>query len=128
MIKNVIYEWRFVIVLILAVVLFALMEWQKFKAIVHGIMLQAKSLAKDLVLKSGQAQEDWVVIQAYKYLPKWITVFITTVIMHKIVHYLYFKAKDYLDDGKINNSVPDETVTPEVPKEIDPVNATNDIK
>jgi len=92
-------------VLVLAVVLFALMEWQKFKAIVHGIMLQAKSMAKDLVLKSGQEQEDWVVVQAYKYLPKWATIFISNAVMHKIVHYLYHKAKDYLDDRKINNSI-----------------------
>ena len=103
--KGFIFENRFIIVLLVAVILFALMEWQKFKAIVHGIMLQAKSMAKDLVLKSGVEQENWVVMQCFRYLPKWITVFISQDNMYKIVHYLYCKAKDYLDDGRVNNSI-----------------------
>jgi hypothetical protein len=103
--KDLIIEYRFVIVVLIAILLFALLEWQKFKAIVHGIMLQAKSMAKDLVLKSGVEQENWVVMQCFRYLPKWITVFISQDNMYKIVHYLYHKAKDYLDDGRINNSI-----------------------
>ena len=103
--KELIIEYRFIIVLVIAVILFAAMEWQKFKAILHALMLQAKGMAKDLVLKSGEQQEEWVIIQAYKYLPKWITLFISTENMKLIVHYLYHKAKDYLDDGCLNNSI-----------------------
>ncbi|KGK88055.1 hypothetical protein [Clostridium sp. HMP27] len=102
---SVVWEWRFVIVLIVAVIVFALAEWNKFKAISYGIMLQAKSKAKDAVLKSGKEQEEWVVKQLYQFLPKTLVAFISEDLMRTIVHYLYIKAKDYLDDGQLNNSI-----------------------
>lgn len=99
------WECRYIIVVLVALLVIFLLEKTRFKAIAYAIMLQAKSLAKDEVLKSGQEQEDWVVNKLYQYLPKRITVFISNVMMHKIVHYLFTKGKDYLDDGKFNRSV-----------------------
>jgi len=99
------FEYRFIILVVLAVVLFSILEWQKFKTVIYALMLQAKILAKDLVLKSGEKQETWVVNHAYQLLPKKITIFINETRMRKIVHYLYVKAKDLVDDGKLNNSI-----------------------
>jgi len=104
-ILNFAWEYRFIIVLILAVFLYALFEWQKFKSIAYALMLQAKRMAKDAVLKSGQQQEEWVVRKAYQFLPKSWTLFISEQMMRKIVHWLYEKAKDYLDDGVLNRSI-----------------------
>lgn len=118
--KNLIWNYRFIIVVVVTVLLYFLLLYlfarQKFISTINGIMLMAKKKAKDaveeakedakdLVLNSSQSQEDWVVVQAYKFLPKWITFFISEPVMHKIVHFLYEKAKDYLDDGQINNSI-----------------------
>lgn len=102
---NILWEYRFIIVIAVAVILFAFLEWQKFKTICYELMLQAKSLAKDAILKSGDQQAEWVVKKAFQYLPKRFTVFITEDRMRKIVFYLYHKAKDYLDDGEFNGSV-----------------------
>ena len=101
----ILWEFRFVIVCIIAAVLFALFEWERTKEILYALMLQAKRLAKDAVLKSGQQQEDWVLERAYAYLPGWITMFISKEVMRKIIKWLYNQAKDYLDDGKLNNSI-----------------------
>ena len=101
---NKLFEYRFIILVVLAVILYAAFEWEKFKTRAYALMLQAKSMAKDLILKSGQAQETWVVDKAYKFLPGRITYFIDKDKMRKIVHYLYVKARDKLDDGKLNNS------------------------
>lgn len=100
-----IWEWRFVIAVIIAVVIYALLEWNKFKVQVYAIMLQAKRLAKDAFLKTGEEQVKWVVERAYVFLPKYITLFIPKSYMEDIIFYLYNKSKDYLDDGKINNSI-----------------------
>jgi hypothetical protein len=99
----ILYEWRFVIAIILAVVLYALCNWKEFKSKLYALMLQAKSMAKDEVLKSGKEQEDWVVIQIYKYVP--YVKFIPEIAMRKVVHFLYIKGKDYLDDGQMNGSI-----------------------
>lgn len=92
--------------IILAIGLVLLALWQKERAyhILVKLMLTAKSLAKDAILNSGKEQEDWVVDNAYIYLPKWITMFISKEVMRKLISYIYRKAKDYLDDGNINGS------------------------
>lgn len=43
--------------------------------------------------------------KAYQFLPRSITIFISEEVMRKIVHYLYVKAKDKLDDGQLNGSI-----------------------
>ena len=103
--RDLIIEYRFILVVALAVFLFALFEWEQFKGVLYALMLQAKGKAKDAVLKSGRAQEDWVLLKAYQYLPKWLTVWIPQEVMRRIISYLYCTGKDYLDDGKINNSI-----------------------
>ena len=102
---NLLFEYRFIIIIVLAVILYAILEWNRFKARAYALMLQAKSLAKDAILKSGKQQEEWVIKKAYRYLPRKITLFINEQRMRKIVHYLYVKAKDFVDDGEFNNSI-----------------------
>jgi len=102
---NKLFEYRFIILIILAVILYAAFEWEKFKTKAYALMLQAKSMAKDLILKSGSQQENWVVKKAYQFLPRKLTIFINEARMRKIIHYLYIKAKDMADDGKLNNSI-----------------------
>ena len=64
---NKIFEYKFIIMLVLAVILYAALEWQKFKTILFALMLQAKDKAKDYVLKSGEQQENWVVNNALSF-------------------------------------------------------------
>jgi hypothetical protein len=102
---EMLFEYRFVFAVIVGFILFALFEWEKAKGIVGNLMLTAKSLAKDAVLESGKEQEEWVLERAYVYLPKWFTLFIPEEVMRKLIQYLYHMAKDYLDDGVINDSI-----------------------
>jgi hypothetical protein len=104
-IKTLAWEYRFILLLVVAIGIYCLFEWQRAKTIAYSLMLQAKSLAKDAVLKSGDAQMEWVVKKAYQFLPKVLIIFISEENMRKLVHYLYSKAKDYLDDGKLNSSI-----------------------
>ena len=98
-------EYRFIILVIVAVIIYAIFEWQRFKTKAYALMLQAKGMAKDLVLKSGAQQEEWVIKKAYQFLPKSFTIFLSESRMKQLIHYLYVKAKDYVDDGKLNNSI-----------------------
>lgn len=102
---NFLLEYRFIILVVLVVILYAAIEWQKFKTQAYALMLQAKSLAKDAILKSGHQQEEWVIKKAYQFMPRKITIFISEERMRKIVHYLYNRAKDLIDDGQVNNSI-----------------------
>lgn len=102
---KLLFEYRVIILVVLAVILYAALEWQKVKTKSYALMLQAKSLAKDAILKSGLQQEEWVIKKAYQFLPGRITIFLNEQSMRKIVHYLYVSAKDYVDDGELNNSI-----------------------
>lgn len=104
LIKAFLWDWRFAIVIILALLIFALFEWGKVKEFALSGALMAKKLAKDWVLNSGQEQEDWVVMRIYPCLPAPARVFISEAAFRKLIRYLYGKAKDFLDDGELNNS------------------------
>lgn len=101
---NLIWEFRYILVCVFGLVIFALFEWERFKSIAYKTMLQAKNLAKDAVLLSGQEQEDWVVDKLYLVMPISFRVLANRDFLRKIVKSVYNKAKDYLDDGKINGS------------------------
>jgi hypothetical protein len=99
------WEYRFILILVLAVVLYAITQWKEFKSRAYALMLQAKRLAKDAVLKSGDEQVEWIIKRAYQYLPKSVMLFIGESNLRKIIKWLYDKAKDWIDDGQINGSI-----------------------
>lgn len=103
-IKGFLIEYRFVIAVVVCFILYFLFEREKGYSILYNLMLQAKRLAKDAILKSGQAQEDWVVEKAMYLLPVTWKVFITETQVRKIVKWLFHKGKDLIDDGKLNDS------------------------
>lgn len=104
-ILDLVWEYRYIILWTLVVVLYALTEWNNFKSRVNALMLTAKQMAKDEILKNGDQQAEWVVKKAYQLLPKRWTTFISEDLMRKIVKWLYSKAMDYLDDGQLNGSI-----------------------
>jgi hypothetical protein len=102
----ILFEWRFVIAVVLAVVLYACFEWNSFKALAYSIMLNAKSKAKDAILKSGIEQENFVVDHLYELLPARVKLIIRNKeMLRPIVHKLYIAMKDLIDDGKMNGSI-----------------------
>jgi hypothetical protein len=102
---NFLLEYRFVILVVLATILYAALECQKFKTSAYALMLQAKRMAKDEVLKSGDEQVEWIIKRSYQFLPKKLTIFISEERMRNIIRYLYAKLKDLVDDGEKNNSI-----------------------
>lgn len=101
---NKLFEYRFIIMVMLGVILYSALEWQKFKTQAYALMLQAKRLAKDEVLKNGDEQVEWIIKKSYQFLPRKLTIFISEKLLRKIIKYLYSKLKDYIDDGKMNSS------------------------
>lgn len=106
MLKQILWDYRFIILWILTAVIYAVVmggEWCKKKAL--ELMLVAKQLSKEKVLANGQQQEDWAVEALYLVLKKLKIPFVTEESLRPLVHKLYIKAMDKLDDGKINNSI-----------------------
>lgn len=106
MLLDFLFEYRFIILWIIMAIISAVVmgkEWVKAKA--YSFMLLAKKLAKDKVLSTGAEQEEFVVEALYMLLKKLKIPFVTEEGLRKLVHKLYVKAMDYLDDGEFNNSV-----------------------
>lgn len=101
-----IFDFRFMIVLALCILIFAIFEWTAFKTKAYAVMLAIKQRSKEIVL-SGPEQETLVVKKLFSYLPDWIHKAIPDDVLRKIIAYLYNRAMDYLDDGKLNNSQPE---------------------
>lgn len=105
MLKTILWDYRFVIAVVIAFAIYFLFEREKGLKTLFALMLQAKSLAKDAILKSGKEQEDWVVERALYYLPVSWKLLFGEAQVRKTVKWLFHKGKDYLDDGKFNNSI-----------------------
>lgn len=102
--KNFLWDWRYVIICLVLVVIAAIWDWERTKEHIFEAMLDAKALAQEGILKTGKAQEDWAVKMIFKLIPKPIAFFIREDSVRKLVKHFYKKSMDYLDDGKINNS------------------------
>ena len=102
--KELLWDWRFVIAVVLGLTLWVVFNWERAKVIAYNGMLRAKSLAKDKILNSGQEQEDWVVINIYPCLPSAFRLFVNEEAFRRFVRWLYGIGKDWLDDGVLNGS------------------------
>lgn len=103
--KQVLWDWRFVILIVVVLIIYSIAEWGKVKEKILSGALMAKKLAKDAVLNSGQAQEDWVVTRVWPCLPAPVRIFLSEEMFRKLIRWMYGKAKDYLDDGEMNGSI-----------------------
>lgn len=101
---NIVWELRFILLLMIAAVLFCLFEWEKAKRIIYAGIAQAKRYAKDQILKNGKQQEEYVVRLVLQRLPLSLRLFIGEATLRQIVRWLYKKLMDYMDDGVLNES------------------------
>lgn len=99
------WEYRFIIITVIAVTLYAVADWKGFKAKAYNYMLRAKSMAKDGILKTGKSQEDWVVNMILEKAPKSWVRFLSEKQKRKIIKKLYCSGLDLIDDGKLNGSI-----------------------
>jgi len=102
--EKFLWDYRYIIIILFVALVYALFNWSAVKKRAYQGMLRAKSLAKDLVLGSGQEQEDWVVENFWPLIPAPARLIISKDLFRAIIKKLYKAAKDLVDDGILNNS------------------------
>jgi hypothetical protein len=112
--KELILEYRYVILVIIGVALYTILEWSNVKGKILNAIVAAKDLAKDKIIHGGQAQEDWVVSRVYLIIPARVKLFLSEELLRKIIKYLYQKSMDLLDDGQVNNSYSEDEEKQEI--------------
>lgn len=106
-------EYRYVIIFVIGVIVYAIENPSLFKRRLVNACLSAKQLAKDGVLITGKAQEDWVVNHIDLFIGRrfsWVLHFIPDAKLRGWIKELYTTALDilqcnYLDkvvDGTLN--------------------------
>lgn len=76
---------------IIALAIWAALDWKGFKGSVAGMMLYVEKNAETLLLTNGEAKHEWVVAKTYPLLPVWIKGFITEDRYHVIVEAIFQK-------------------------------------
>lgn len=76
-------------------------QWTKVREFAYQTMLLAERTFSDV---DGKIKFDFVVRIVYKYLPSWFRVFFTEEDLRRLIQEWYNLAKDFLDDGQINQS------------------------
>lgn len=94
--------WQYVVAGGVFLMLLGLWQWNWFRQRAYALMVQAKRMARDEILKSGAEQEQWVV-DALQAVPFLIVVPRSVKLM--AVRYLYKIAKDLCDNGQLDGSI-----------------------
>lgn len=109
---SMLWDYRFVIIGVILIIVYGIMNPATFKAKLYALMLDAKDLAKNGVLATGKAQEDWVVSHAADYLGKRFAIILKIMSeeqLRALIKKLYDGAMDLVDDGKVNGSTTSNT-------------------
>lgn len=77
-------------------------QWTKIREFAYQAMLLAERTFGD---ENGKIKFDFVVRIVHKNLPIWIRPFINEEDIKRLIQSWYDKAKDFLDDGQLNDSV-----------------------
>lgn len=79
-------------------------RWTKLREMAYAMMLQAERVYLD---EQGKEKFEAVFSRMYEdYLPNWIKAFVPETILREYLQDWYNKAKDYLDNGALDNSTP----------------------
>lgn len=105
-----VFKYQDIFWAVIAFVLYVWKDWEKLKSEIYAYIGGAKRMAltslRDGILKSGKEQENWAVDTAWVKLPiRFKTIIGTKERLRKLIHWLYTKAKDKADDGKLNGSI-----------------------
>ncbi len=76
-------------------------KWNKIRELAYKLMLLAERSFKDT---EGRVKFDFVVRVVYKNIPGWMKIFVKEEDILQLTQKWYNYAKDFLDDGQINNS------------------------
>lgn len=76
-------------------------QWEKIRHLAYKLMLLAERTFRD---EDGKIKFDFVARIVYKNLPAWMKIFIKEEDISNLIQKWYDAAKDFLDDGKIDNS------------------------
>ena len=77
-------------------------RWEKLRKLAYKFILQAENEITGT--KRGQERFEFVIKELYLLIPKWLQLFITEESIKEKLHEWFNDVKDFLDDGKINNS------------------------
>jgi hypothetical protein len=91
-----------VVVLAYVIYLSVTKQWVKVREFAYKMMLVAERTFGD---DQGRIKFDFVVKVVYNYIPVWLRVFVKEQHLEDLIQEWYETAKDYLDDGEVNNSV-----------------------
>jgi hypothetical protein len=104
-ILAILFEYRYLAVAVVGFVVFAIFEYETLKKYINAGIVKAEKWAKEQTLADGQAKEDWIVDNIYPILPMRIKIFVKESMFRSIIRFFYKKLIDWLDDGKLNNSI-----------------------
>ena len=77
-------------------------QWAKVREFAYQMMLLAERTFSD---SDGGLKFDFVAGIVYRFLPPWLKLFVKEEHVKRFVQKWYITAKDYLDDGIINDSI-----------------------
>ena len=105
-------NWQTLVIILLAVgfavYLVLNKKWAELRTYIYRLIRLAEKTITGT--KAGKTRFDYVFNKLYMLcIPKWLQIFFPKALARKIIQNCFDNVKDYLDDGKINGSIIDES-------------------
>lgn len=91
--------------LAVAIIIGLVMKASFYRAQIIVLITQARYKFRMGILTSGKEQEDWVVKMCQMTIPSGWQVIFTESVIRWIVKWVFHQVKDFVDDGKLNDSI-----------------------
>lgn len=102
---DIIQNYWGIIVIIIAAVIYALYDFEKFKKKVVALIFVAEERAREYALKTGEEKFEWVARNGYPYLPKWLKFIISESTFKAIIQYIFDNIVKWAEEERNRESI-----------------------
>lgn len=85
-----------IVLVMFAIFLYAILEYEKFKKCVYDLMQTAEQYAEEYQLETGQQKFEFVVMIAWTNLPPILRIFVTRRMIEKIIQHTYDEMRGFI--------------------------------
>jgi hypothetical protein len=82
-------NWWGIIVAVIAAILFAIFDWQRFKKRVLELIFYIEEQARKKAIATGREKFEWVAENGYQYVPAWAKLFVSEAAFRLIIQKVF---------------------------------------
>ena len=90
-------SWWGLLIVVLFLVGYAIYDWGRARKIIASMIFHAEERARELVLKNGEDKFQWVKVNTYNKLPRWMRFLLTEELYQTLIQKVFDELKEWAE-------------------------------